>query len=49
MVSSWRNGRTGILGILFVIVCSLGVADGVLAGDDKTKESAGVVDQVGST
>jgi len=38
----------GIAGILFVIVCSLGAADPVLAGDNKTKESAGVVDQVGT-
>lgn len=38
----------GIAGILFVIVCLLGAADFVLAGDDKTKEPAGVVDQVGT-
>ncbi len=36
----------GIAEVLFVIVCTLGAADGVLAGDDKTKEPAGVVDQV---
>lgn len=48
MVSSWRNGQMGIAGILFVIACTLGVADLVLAGDDKTKEPAGVVDQVGT-
>ena len=38
----------GILGIGFMIVGILGVADGVLAGDHKTKEPAGVVDQVGA-
>ena len=38
----------GIAGILFVIVCTVGVADLVLAGDGKTKEPAGVVDQVGT-
>ena len=38
----------GIAGIVFVIVCTLGVADFVLAGDNKTKEPAGVVDQVGT-
>jgi len=38
----------GIAGIVLVTVCSLGVADLVLAGDDKTKEPAGVVDQVGT-
>ena len=38
----------GIARIVFVIVCTLGVADLVLAGDDKTKEPAGVVDQVGT-
>ena len=48
MVSSWRNGQMGIAGIVFVILCTLGVADGVLAGDNKTKEPAGVVDQVGT-
>lgn len=48
MVSWWRNGQMGIAGILFVIVCFLGAADPVLAGDDKTKEPAGVVDQVGT-
>ena len=37
----------GIAGIVFVIVCTLRVADFVLAGDDKAKEPAGVVDQVG--
>jgi hypothetical protein len=47
-VSSWRNGQMCIAGILFVIVCTLGMADLVLAGDNKTKETAGVVDQVGS-
>ena len=46
MVSSWRNGQMGIAGISFVIVCTLGAADGVLAGDDKTKEPPGIVDQV---
>jgi hypothetical protein len=48
MVSSWRTGQMGIAGILFVIVCTVGVADGVLARDDKTKEPAGVVNQVGT-
>jgi hypothetical protein len=48
MVSLWRNGWMGIAGILFVIVCSLGVADLVVAGDDKTKQPDGVVDQVGT-
>jgi hypothetical protein len=48
MVSSWRNGQIGIAGILFVIVYPLGVADLALAGDSKTKEPAGVVDQVGT-
>ena len=38
----------GIAGIAFVIVCTLGVAGGVLAGDNKTKEPAGVIDQVGT-
>ena len=38
----------GIAGIIFVIVCSLGVVDLVLAGDAKSKEPAGVVDQVGT-
>ena len=38
----------GIAGIVFVIVCIVGVADFVKAGDDKTKEPAGVVDQVGT-
>ena len=38
----------GIAGIVFVVVCSLGVAALVLAGDDKTKEPAGAVDQVGT-
>jgi hypothetical protein len=38
----------GIAGVVFVIVCLLGVADFVLAGDDKTKEPVGVVDQVGT-
>ena len=38
----------GILGIVAVIVCILGAADGVLAGDQKTKEPTGVVDQVGT-
>lgn len=45
MVSSRRNSQMGIAGILFVIVCTVGVADRVLAGDGKTKEPAGVVDQ----
>ena len=48
MVSSWRKGQMGIARIVFVILCILGVADLVLAGDDKTKEPAGVVDQVGT-
>ena len=48
MVFSWRNGQMGIAGIAFVIVCTLGVADIVLGGNDKTKEPAGVVDQVGT-
>ena len=38
----------GIARIVFVIVCILGVADFVLAGDNKTQEPAGVVDQVGT-
>jgi hypothetical protein len=48
MVSSWSKCQMGIAGIVLVIVCTLGVADLVLAGDDKTKEPAGVVDQVGT-
>ena len=48
MVFSWRNGHTGIAGVLLVIVCTVGVADLVLAGDDKTKEPAGILDQVGT-
>ena len=48
MVSSWRNGQIGITGILVVIVYTLGAAALVLAGDDKTKEPAGVVEQVGT-
>jgi hypothetical protein len=48
MASEWRNSQMGIAGIAFVIVCNLGVADFGLAGDDKTKEPAGVVDQVGT-
>ena len=48
MVFSWRNGQIGIAGIIFVIVCSLGVVDLVLAGDAKSKGPAGVVDQVGT-
>jgi hypothetical protein len=32
MVSSWRNGQMGIAGIVFVIVCLLGVADWAAAG-----------------
>lgn len=48
MVSSWRKGQMGIAGILFMIVCIVGVADFVLAGDNKTQEPAGVVDQVGT-
>jgi hypothetical protein len=47
MISSWRNGQIGIAGIVFIIVCTVGVADLVLAGDDKTKEPAWAVDQVG--
>ena len=38
----------GIAGIVFVIVCTLGAADSVLAGDGKTKGPVGVVDQVGT-
>ena len=38
----------GIAGIVFVIVCTLEVAEGVLAGDNKTEEPAKVVDQVGT-
>ena len=38
----------GIAGILFMIVCIVGVANFVQAGDNKTKEPAGVVDQVGT-
>ena len=38
----------GIAGILFMIVCIVGVANFVQAGDSKTKEPAGVVDQVGT-
>ena len=38
----------GIAGVVFVIVCILGVADGILAGDDTAKKPAGVVDQVGT-
>jgi hypothetical protein len=48
MVSSRRNSQMGIAEILFVIVCTVGVADLVLAGDGKTKEPAGVVDQAGT-
>lgn len=48
MVSSWRNGQICAAGIVGVIVCTVGGADGVLAGDIKTKESSGVVDQVGT-
>jgi hypothetical protein len=48
MVSLWRNGEVGIGGILFVIVCTVGVAGFVLAGDNKTKAPAGVVDHVGT-
>ena len=48
MVFSWRNGQIGIAGIIFVIVRSLGVVDLVLAEDAKSKEPAGVVDQVGT-
>lgn len=33
---------------VWVLVCALGMADFGLAGDDKKKESAGVVDQVGT-
>lgn len=32
MVSLRRNGQMGIAGIVFVIVCTLGVADGDLPG-----------------
>ena len=38
----------GTLRIGFVMVCILGVAEGVLAGDHKAKEPTGVVDQVGT-
>lgn len=48
MVSVQRNGRMGIAGIVFVILCILGTADSIPAGDDKTKEPAGVVDEVGT-
>lgn len=48
MVFSWRNGHMGIAGILLFIVCTVGVADLALAGDDKTKEPAGILDQVGT-
>ena len=48
MVFSWRNGHTGIAGILLFIVCTVGMADLVLAGDGKTKEPAGILDQVGT-
>jgi hypothetical protein len=48
MVFSWRNGPTGIAGVVFIFVCIVGVADFVLAGDNKAKEPAGVVDQVGT-
>lgn len=37
----------GIAGMSLMIVCILGMADLVLAGDDKTKEPPGVGDQVG--
>ena len=47
-VFSWRNGQIGIAGIVFVIGCTLGAADPVLAGNGKTKGPAGVVDQVGT-
>lgn len=48
MVSALRDGQMGLAGIVFVIMCTVGAAEGVLAGDDKTKEPAGVVDQVGT-
>src|SRR5437773_5202553 len=38
----------GVAGILFVIVCIVGMANFVQAGDNKTKEPAGVVDQAGT-
>ena len=38
----------GIAGILFMIVCIVGMANFVQATDNKTKEPAGVVDQVGT-
>ena len=38
----------GIAGILFMIVCIVGIANFVQAADNKTKEPAGVVDQVGT-
>ena len=45
MVSVQRNRRMGIAEILFVISCILGMADGIPAGDDNTKESAWLVDK----
>ena len=48
MVPSWKNRQMSIAGILLVLVCTAGVANLVLAGDDKIKEPAGVVDQVGT-
>ena len=38
----------GVAGILFVIVCIVGMANFVQAGDNKTEEPAGVVDQAGT-
>jgi len=43
MFSSRRAGQVRIAGVV-VVVCFLGAAGFVLAGDKKTKEPAGVVD-----
>ena len=48
MVSSWKNAPLDIAGIVCVAWLTLGVADFVLAGDNKAKEPSGVVDQVGT-
>jgi hypothetical protein len=47
MVSPRRIGQVSIAGIV-VTVCSLGAADLAMAGDKKTKEPAGVVNQIGT-
>ena len=47
MFSSRRAGQVGIAGVV-VVVCFLGAAGFVLVGNKKTKEPAGVVDQVGT-